>query len=97
MRHLWERVATLNDFHSPHLALDATIAALAAAGAIPAQASVVGAARTVLAVLRPYDTARTQAPGDLPGPWRSLLARWGQTGSPVFTIPVGAITRHSTA
>ena len=36
MRHLWERVATLNDFHNPHLALEATIAALATAGAIPA-------------------------------------------------------------
>ena len=29
---------------------------------------------------------------DLPGPWRSLLARWGQGGGPVVTIPVGAIT-----
>lgn len=92
VRHLWERVATLNDFHSPHLALEATISALAAAGAIPAQASVVDAAGAVLAVLRPDDTARTQAPGDLPGPWHSLLARWGQTGGPVGTIPVGAVT-----
>ena len=92
VRHLWERVATLNVFHSPHLALDAAIAALAAAGAIPAQSPVAGAARAVLAVLRPGGTARTHPPGDLPGPWQSLLARWGQTGGPAATIPVGAIT-----
>jgi hypothetical protein len=92
IRHLWERVATLNDFHSPHLALDAAIAALAAAGAIPAQSSAAGAARAALAVLRPGRTARAQPPGDLPGPWQSLLARWGQTGGPAATIPVGAIT-----
>jgi hypothetical protein len=31
-RHLWERVATLNDFHDPHRALNATIAALVRRG-----------------------------------------------------------------
>jgi len=41
-RHLWERVATLNDFHNPHLALEATIAALTIAGAIPAGDSAAG-------------------------------------------------------
>ena len=92
MRHLWERVATLNDFHNPRLALEATIAALTAAGAIPADDSVAGAARAVLAVLRPGGVSPGGVPGDLPGPWRSLLARWGRTGGPVATIPVGAIT-----
>ena len=92
MRHLWERVATVNDFHSPRLALEATIAALAAAGAIPADDSVVGAARAVLAVLRPDGVSPRGVPGDLPGPWHSLIARWGQTGGPVATIPVGAVT-----
>jgi hypothetical protein len=92
VRHLWERVATLNDFHSPRLALEATIAALAAAGAIPAGGSVVGAARAVAAVLRPDGVSTGGVPGDLPGPWHSLIARWGQTGGPVATIPVGAIT-----
>ena len=92
MRHLWERVATLNDFHSPHLALEATIAALAAAGTIPADGSAVGAARAALAVLRPGSASPTGVPGDLPGPWHSLLARWGRTGGPVATIPVGVIT-----
>jgi hypothetical protein len=92
VRHLWERVATLNDFHNPHPALEATIAALAAAGAIRADGSVAGAARAALAVLRPDGVSRTGVPGDLPGPWRSLLARWGQTGGPVAAIPVGAVT-----
>jgi hypothetical protein len=90
--HLWERVATLNDFHSPHLALEATIAALTAAGAIPADAPVTGAARAVLAVLRPDGVSPAEVPGELPGPWHSLLARWSQTGGPAATIPVGAIT-----
>jgi hypothetical protein len=92
MRHLWERVATLNEFHNPHLALEATIAALTLAGAIPAGDSVGGAARAVLAVLRPGGVSTGGVPGELPGPWRSLLARWGRTGGPVATIPVGAIT-----
>jgi hypothetical protein len=92
VRHLWERVATLNDFHNPHLALEATIAALAAAGAIPADGSVAGAARAVAAVLRPDGVSPSRVPGELPGPWHSLIARWGQAGGPVATIPVGAIT-----
>ena len=92
MRHLWERVATLNDFHSPRLALEATIAALAAAGTIPADDSAAGAARAVAAVLRPDGASPRGVPGDLPRPWHSLIARWGQTGGPVATIPVGAIT-----
>lgn len=92
VRHLWERVATLNDFHNPHLALEATIAALAAAGAIPADGSVAGAARAVAAVLRPGGASPSRVPGELPRPWHSLIARWGQAGGPVATIPVGAIT-----
>ena len=92
VRHVWERVATLNDFHDPHLALEATIAALVAAGALPADAPVIDDARAVLAVLRPGGAAPVARPRSLAGPWRSLLARWGQTGGPVCTIAVGAIT-----
>ncbi len=36
VRHLWERVATINDFHDLRLALDTTIATLAAVGALAA-------------------------------------------------------------
>lgn len=92
VRHLWERVATLNDFHDPHLALNATIAALVAAGALHADAPVIDDARAVLAVLRPDSADPVARPPGLAKPWRSLLARWGQTGGPVCTIAVGAIT-----
>ena len=92
VRHLWERVATLNDFHDPHRALDATIAALVAAGALHADAPVIDDARAVLAVLRPDDAAPVAHPPCLAEPWRSLLARWGHTGGPVCTIAVGAVT-----
>jgi hypothetical protein len=85
-------VATLNDFHDPHLALNATIAALVAAAALPADAPVIDDARAVLAVLRPDGARPVPRPRGLPEPWRSLLARWGQTGGPVRTIAVGAIT-----
>jgi hypothetical protein len=57
VRHRWERVATLNDFHDSHFALDATTAALAAAGALHADDPAIGAARAVLAVLRPDGAA----------------------------------------
>jgi hypothetical protein len=92
VRHLWERVATLNDFHDPHLALEATIAALAAAGALPADAPVIDDARAVLSVLRPDSADPVAHPRVLAGPWRSLLARWGHTGGPACTIAVGAVT-----
>lgn len=92
VRHIWERVATLNDFHDPHRALQATIAALVAAGALPADAPVIDDARAVLAVLRPDRADPAAHPRGLAGPWRSLVARWGHTGGPACTIGVGAIT-----
>ena len=92
VRHLWERVATLNDFHDPHLALDATIAALVAAGALETDAPVINEARAVLAVLRPGSADPAARPPGLAEPWRSLLARWRQAGGPVCTIAVGAVT-----
>ena len=91
VRHLWERVATLNDFHDPHLALDATIAALVAAGALETDAPVIDEAQAALDVLRPGGADPAARPAGLAEPWRSLLARWGQTGGPVCTIAVGAV------
>jgi hypothetical protein len=88
-------VATLNDFHDPHLAFEATAAALVAAGALPAGAPVLDDARAALAVLRPRHPAGADPappPRDLSGPWPSLLSRWGQRGGPVRTIAVGAVT-----
>ena len=91
VRHLWERVATLNDFHDPHLALDATIAALGAAGALQTDTPVIdaGPSRARRAATRQRGPGRASSgPGE---PWRSLLARWGQAGGPVCTIAVGAV------
>jgi hypothetical protein len=92
VRHLWERTATFNDFHDPHLALDATIAALVAAGALHAYSPVIADAQAVLAVLRRPSASPAGKPSDLPEPWRSLLARWGRTGGPVGMVTVGAVT-----
>jgi hypothetical protein len=92
VRHLWERTATLNDFHDPHLALDATIATLVAAGALRAYDPVIADAQAVLAVLRPSGASPAEKPSDLPEPWRSLLACWGRTGGPAGMVTVGAVT-----
>jgi hypothetical protein len=93
VRHVWERVATLNDFHDPHLALDATIAALVAAGALHADDPVITHARAALEMMRPRGRGEpAEPPGKMPAPWQSLLARWGQTGGPVNAITVGAVT-----
>jgi hypothetical protein len=92
VRHLWERTATLNDFHDPHLALNATIAALVAAGALHADDPVIADAQAVLAVLRPPSASSAERSGDLPEPWRSLLARWGRAGGAVGMVTVGAVT-----
>lgn len=43
----------MNDFHDPHLALDATIAALVAADALRADDPIIDNARAVLDALRP--------------------------------------------
>jgi hypothetical protein len=91
-RHLWERVATVNDFHDLHLALDTTIATLVAAGALAADDPMIGDARAALAVLRPRGSDRAASPGGLAEPWRSLLARWGQAGGPAAIVTVGAVT-----
>jgi hypothetical protein len=91
-RHLWQRVATLNDFHDLHRALEITIATLTAAGALHDDDPEIGSARAVLAALRPRGAASTGKPAGLAQPWPSLLARWGQAGGPLGTVTVGAIT-----
>ncbi len=91
-RHLWERVATVNDFHDLRLALDTTIATLVAAGALAAGDPVIGEARAVLAVLRPRGAEPVARPAGLAEPWRSLLARWGQRGGRPGIVTVGAVT-----
>lgn len=91
-RHLWQRVATVNDFHDLHLALETTIATLIAAEALPDDDPDIGNARAILAMLRPRGAATPDKPDGLAQPWRSLLARWDQARGPVGTVTVGAIT-----
>jgi hypothetical protein len=94
--HLWERVATRNDFHDPRAALEAAIAALAAVGALSADDPVAGGARLAAELMHPGPTpAGILAAADalsMPAPWRSLLARWGRADGPAGSILVGQVS-----
>jgi hypothetical protein len=94
--HLWERVATRNDFHDPRAALEAAIAALAAVGALQAGDPVVGDARLAAELMHPGSAPEgiLAAPDarSMPAPWRSLLARWGRTDGPAGSILVGKVS-----
>ena len=94
--HLWERVATRNDFHDPRVALEAAIAALDAVGALRADDPVVGGARLAAGLIHPGSAPdRILAAADalsMPAPWRSLLARWGRADGPAASILVGKVS-----
>jgi hypothetical protein len=94
--HLWERVATRNDFHDPRAALEAAIAALAAVGALPADDAVAGAARLAAELMypgsAPEDIPAAPDAVSMPAPWRSLLARWGRADGPAASILVGKVS-----
>jgi hypothetical protein len=95
-QHLWERVATRNDFHDPRAALEAAIAALAAAGALRADDPAVGGARLAAELMHPGSAPKSVlAAADalsMPVPWRSLLARWGRVDGPAGSILVGKVS-----
>jgi hypothetical protein len=94
--HLWERVATRNDFHDPRAALEAAIAALAAVGALQADDPAANGARLAAERMHPGSApARILAAADalsMPVPWRSLLARWGRADGPDGSILVGKVS-----
>jgi hypothetical protein len=92
--HLWERVATRNDFHDPRAALEAAIAALAAVGTLAADDPVTGDTRLAAALMYPgpKDSVVAAATPSMPAPWRSLVARWGRTDGPVGSVPVGKVS-----
>jgi hypothetical protein len=94
--HLWERVATRNDFHDPRAALEAAIGALAAAGALQADDPVIGDARLAAELMHPESAPKgSLAAADavsLPVPWRSLLTRWGRADAHVGSILVGKVS-----
>ncbi|HEX4288803.1 MAG TPA: hypothetical protein VH021_07805 [Trebonia sp.] len=94
--HLWNRVATRNDFHDPRAALEAAIGALAAVGALSADDPVVGDARLAAELMLPGSRPkRSLAAPDaigLPVRWRSLLTRWSRTDSPAGSVLVGKVS-----
>ena len=94
--HLWERVATRNDFHDPRAALEAAIAALAAVGALRPDDPVAGDARLAAELMHPGPAPEgiPAAAGavSLPAPWRSLLARWGRADGRAGSILVGKVS-----
>jgi len=94
--HLWERVATRNDFHDPRAALEAAIGALAAVGALSADDPVVGDARAAAELMHPGSRPkRSLAAPDaigMPVPWRSLLTRWDRADSPAGSVLVGKVS-----
>jgi hypothetical protein len=93
--HLWERVATRNDFHDPRAALEAAIEALVAVGALQPDEPVAGDTRQVAALmyrgLAPRD-ARVTATASMPAPWISLVTRWGSSDGHAGTVPVGKVS-----
>jgi plasmid stabilization system protein ParE len=94
--HLWERVATRNDFHDPRAALEAAIGALAAVGALSADDPVIGDARLAAELVdsgsRPKRSLAAQDTLTLPVPWRSLLTRWSRTDGPTGSVLVGKVS-----
>ena len=94
--HLWERVATRNDFHDPRAALEAAIEALVAVGALQADDPVIGDARLVAALMHPGPGPKpvlvTAATSSMPLPWRSLVARWGRADGLAGSVLVGKVS-----
>jgi hypothetical protein len=94
--HLWERVATRNDFHDPRAALEAAIAALGAVGALQADDPVIGDARLAAELMYPGPTPKDILPAaatpSMPAPWRSLLTRWGRADGPAGSVLVGKVS-----
>jgi hypothetical protein len=88
-RYLWARVASLAESHSPD-AMETSIEALVAAGALGADDPAIGEARAVLGGLFSGTASGTSAV--LPEPWRSMLARRGGLGGPEGLAVVGATT-----
>ena len=94
--HLWERVATRNDFHDPRAALEAAVAALAAVGALQADDPEVRDARLAAELMHPGSARKgilaVPDARSAPAPWRSLLARWGRADGPAGSILVGKVS-----
>ena len=97
-RWLWRRLAVAEHFHHRDVRLDAAIAALITAGALPADDPELAEIQAVDAQLPAHPHHPHHPPGgasnlrNLPEPWRSLLRRRGKDDGPTMTLLVGAIT-----
>ena len=90
-RYLWARLASLAEFHSPD-AMETSIQALVAAGALKADDPVTGEVRAVARGLFGGSGTASGTNAVLPEPWRSMLARRGRAGGPQGLAVAGATT-----
>jgi hypothetical protein len=88
-RYLWTKLASVAEFDSPG-AMETSIEALVAAGALEADDPVIGEVRAVMGGLLSGTAPGTNAA--LPEPWRSVLARRGRAGGPEGLAVAGATT-----
>lgn len=89
--YLWARLASLAEFH-PADAMETTIEALVAAGALAADDSAIAEVRAVANGLFARAGSSPGLRAALPEPWRSMLARRGRGGGPDGLVVVGATT-----
>jgi hypothetical protein len=89
--YLWAKLASLGEHHPPN-AMEASIEALAAAGALKADDPVVGEVRAVAGALFDWRGTGSGTHAAVPEPWRSMLARRGQAGGPEGLAVAGATT-----
>jgi hypothetical protein len=89
--YLWAKLASLAEHHAPD-AMETPIEALVAAGALKADAPVVGEVRAVAADLFQGRGTASATHATAPEPWRSMLARRGRAGGPEGLAVAGAAT-----
>jgi hypothetical protein len=90
-RYLWVKLASVAEFDSPD-AIETSIEALIAAGAMEADDPAIREVRTVMGALFPGSGTAPAANAALPEPWRSVLARRGQNSGPERLAVAGATT-----
>jgi hypothetical protein len=90
-RYLWVRLASLAEVHSPD-AMETSISALVAAGALKPDDPAIGEVRAVARGLFQGSGTTPGTNAALPEPWRSMLARRGRAGGPEGLAVAGATT-----
>jgi hypothetical protein len=89
--YLWAKLASLAEHHPPN-AMETSIEALVAAGALKAADPVVAEVRAVAGALFDWRGTASGTPAAAPEPWRSMLARRGRAGGPEGLAVAGATT-----